>query len=102
MTPINKIVRVRASDHALEILDEDGRVHLEVRPGYQERLGPLVELHRVGIHGTTSYMATLRLPVVSELVRKLPIVFAAARRLQNGAPSSPRARTPQGRRTAAK
>src|SRR3954449_11049641 len=102
MTPINKIVRARPADHALEILNEDGRVYLQVRPGYEEMLGPVVHLYHVGVHGTASYVTTIRLPVVSELVRKLPIVYAAAMRLQNKAPSSHRARIPTGRRTPAK
>jgi hypothetical protein len=81
---MNKLVRVR-DDNVLEVLLTDGTVHLEVRPGYEERLGPVIHVHRVMIHNEPDHLFTLRLPVVTELVRKLPIVVAAARRLQNGA-----------------
>jgi hypothetical protein len=81
---MNKPVRVR-DDNVLEVLHTDGTVLCEVRPGYEEILGPVIHIYRVGIHGSTERLLTLRLMSVSELVRKLPIVISAARRLQNGA-----------------
>lgn len=81
---MNKLVRVR-DDNVLEVLRTDGTVHIEVRPGYEELLGPCVHVYLVGIHATSSRLFTLRLASVTELVRKLPIVVVAARRLQNGA-----------------
>jgi hypothetical protein len=81
---VNRLVRVR-DDNVLEVLRTDGTVHLEVRPGYEELLGPCIHVYLVGIHDSTTRMFTLRLASVTELVRKLPIVIAASRRLQNGA-----------------
>lgn len=81
---MNRLVRVR-DDNVLEVLRTDGTVHLEVRPGYEELLGPCIHVYLVGIHDSTTRMFTLRLASVTELVRKLPIVIAASRRLQNGA-----------------
>ena len=68
----------------LEVLDHTGAPYLEVHPGYEDLLGPCIHVKRVIIHGEIEHLATLRLASVSELVRKLPIVIAAARRLQNG------------------
>jgi len=80
---VSKLVRVRA-DCVLEVLDHAGNPYLEVHPGYEDRLGPCIHIKRVIIHGDVVHVATLRLASVSELVRKLPIPIAAARRLQNG------------------
>ena len=81
---MTQLVRVR-DDNVLEVLRPDGTVHLEVRPGYEELLGPCIHVYLVGIHDSTARMFTLRIVSVTALVRKLPIVVAAARRLQNGA-----------------
>jgi hypothetical protein len=91
-----KLIRVRP-DHVLELMDLEGAPYIEVRPGYTEMMGPVIHFYRVGISSQAEYLLTLRLPSVNELVRKLPIVIAAARRLQNGATVSPppaKARTP--------
>jgi hypothetical protein len=67
----------------LVLLDDLGRPYVEVRPYYTEGTGPAVEFYRVGV-ATSEYQFTLRLNVLGALVRKLPIVTSAARRLQNG------------------
>jgi len=95
----NKIIRVRDSS-VLEILDTTGRVYLEVHPGYEEILGPCIHVYHVGITTEKWLLCTLRLVSVTELVRKLPIVIAAARRLQNGAGGSTLAQPSQPRRSA--
>jgi hypothetical protein len=74
-------VRVR-DGNVLEVLRPDGVVIAEVRPGYEDALGPVIHIYRVGIHDSTERLLTLPIPTVSELVRKLPIVVAASRRLQ--------------------
>jgi hypothetical protein len=101
VTRANKLVRVR-KDNVLEVMDTEERPYLQVRPGYEPLLGPCIHLYRVGIHETPSYLTTIRLPVVSEIVRNLPVVYRAAARLRTLAPSNPLARTPTGRRSAAK
>ena len=99
MTRANRLVRVR-EDNVLELIDIDDRPYLQVRPGYEELLGPCIRLYRVGNHEAPSHLCTIRLPVITELVRQLPTVFAAARHLRVAAAHSPLARTPAGRRQA--
>jgi hypothetical protein len=74
-------VQVRP-DCTLVILDEQGHPYAELRPGYEAALGPVLHLYRIGVHGDQPYLLTLRLPTVNALIRKLPIVMAAAKRLQ--------------------
>ncbi len=78
---MNKPVRVR-DGNVLEILRSDGVVFAEVRPGYEDLLGPVLHIYRIGLHDSAERVLTLPIPSVTELVRKLPIVIAAARRLQ--------------------
>jgi hypothetical protein len=67
----------------LVLLDEQGNPHVELRPHYHEGTGPAVQFYRVnGVD--PEYQFTLRLNTVNALVRRLPIVVSAARRLQNG------------------
>jgi hypothetical protein len=98
---VTRLVRVR-DDNVLEIYDTAGRLYLEVHPGYEEIMGPCIHLYRIGITTDPAILCTIRLPTVIELVRKLPVVIAAARRLQNGAGGSTLARTQQTRRSPAK
>jgi hypothetical protein len=75
-----RYVKVR-DNSALVILDDQGRPYIEARPYYTEGTGPAVEFYRVG-GAEPEYQFTLRLPSINALVRKLPIVLAAAKRLQ--------------------
>jgi len=67
---MNKLVRVR-DDNVIEILLTDGTVHLEVRPGYEERLGPVIHVYRIMIHNEPDHLFTLRLSVVTESSARL-------------------------------
>lgn len=73
-------VKVRANC-VLVILDERGQPYVEVRPVYNDGIGPAIALYRIN-PASDEYLCTLRLPSVNALVRKLPIVLAAAKRLQ--------------------
>jgi hypothetical protein len=75
-----RLVKVRGNS-VLVILDERGRPYIEVRPTYNEGIGPAITLYRVNLAGH-EYMCTLRLPTVTAFIRKLPIVTAAALRLE--------------------
>lgn len=74
------------SNNVLVLMDELGKPHIEVRPYYRPDVGPAIQFYRSGISDEheSAYMFTLRLRTVQALVRKLPIVTAAALRLQNG------------------
>jgi hypothetical protein len=64
------------------LLDAEGNPHVEVRPHYTAGTGPGISVYRVnGVE--PEYLFTLRSNTVNALVRKLPIVTTAARRLQN-------------------
>lgn len=69
-------------DNTLVLLDEQGNPHVELRPYYTTGTGPAVQFYRVS-GDKPEYQFTLRLNAVNALVRRLPIVTAAARRLQN-------------------
>jgi hypothetical protein len=75
---------VKVRGDALVLLDDQGKPHVEVRPYYHAGTGPALEFYRVG-GAMPEYQFTLRLNTINALVRKLPIVLSAARRLQNGA-----------------
>lgn len=75
-----RLARIRGNA-TLVLLDDHSKPYVEVRPYYTPGTGPAVSIYRVG-GAEAEYLFTLRLPVVNELVRKLPIVTAAALRLQ--------------------
>jgi|1186.fasta_scaffold81221_2 hypothetical protein len=75
------LIKVRP-DCTLVILDDQGRPCVELRPGYEPALGPVIHIYRVGIHESQTHLLTLRLPAINTLVRRLPIALAAAKRLQ--------------------
>jgi hypothetical protein len=76
------LVRVQA-DCTLVLYDDDERPYAEVRPRFEPALGPVLDFYRIGLYAEPWHLLTLRLPSINELVRKLPIAIAAARRLQN-------------------
>jgi hypothetical protein len=77
---VTRLVRLR--ENTLVLLDDQGKPHVELRPYYSAGTGPAVEFYRVS-ETAPEYQFTLRLNTINELVRKLPIVLSAARRLQN-------------------
>lgn len=79
---MTRLTRMR--DNTIVLLDDLGKPHIEVRPYYHEGVGPGIQFYRVS-ESAPEYLFTLRLTTVNALVRKLPIVTTAARRLQNGA-----------------
>lgn len=68
-------------DGALILLDEQGKPLVEFRPSFYAGTGPVVTLWRVS-GPDPEYLATLRLPIARVIVRRLPLVIAAAMRLQ--------------------
>ena len=77
------LTRVR-DNHVLVLLDDQGAPHIEIHPDYHQDTGPVLQFYRCGVSGDPAYLFTLRLPVVNALVRCLPPVISAAKRLQNG------------------
>lgn len=77
---VTRLTRMRGN--TLVLLDTQGNPHVEVRPYYTTGTGPAVQFYRVG-GAEPEYQFTLRLNTINMLVRRLPIVTAAARRLQN-------------------
>lgn len=77
---MTRLFRMRNS--TLVLLDEQGNPHVELRPYYTTGTGPAVQFYRVS-GADPEYQFTLRLNTVNALVRRLPIVTAAARRLSN-------------------
>jgi hypothetical protein len=80
---MTRLVQMRGNN--IVLLDDQGKPYVEVRPYYHEGVGPAVEFRRVNVNGEAEYLFTLRLNTVNALVRKLPIVTTAAKRLQNEA-----------------
>jgi hypothetical protein len=76
---MTKLVRVRGNSTL--VLLSDGKPHVEVRPAYNAGIGPAIVFYRVST-AEPEHLFTLRLASVTALVRKLPIVTAAALRLE--------------------
>lgn len=81
------------ADHTLVItLRGTDKPYCKIKPEYTQELGPHISIYRMLIDGSEERCLTLGSGAVSSILRWLPMVMSAARRLENSASKPPKAK----------
>lgn len=80
MTPAERRRHIVVKNDNTLVIMLDTQPYVELRPSYSRELGAHIEVYKV-LYSEPQYLFTLHLATVGPLVKKLPIVVSAARRL---------------------